>query len=109
MAIAPSLGGINLEDIKAPGCFIIEKTLREKLDIPVIHDDQWGASVVVLAALINALKITNREIMDTKIVVSGAGAAGSAIVKILHTKGAKNILVCDRDGIIFDSRPKFFP
>ncbi|MEK7078509.1 MAG: NADP-dependent malic enzyme [Patescibacteria group bacterium] len=105
LAIAPSLGGINLEDIKAPGCFIIEKTLREKLDIPVIHDDQWGASVVVLAALINALKITNREIMDTKIVVSGAGAAGSAIVKILHTKGAKNILVCDRDGIIFDLRP----
>ena len=104
LAIAPSLGGINLEDIKAPGCFIIEKTLREKLDIPVIHDDQWGASVVVLAALINALKITNREIKDTKIVVSGAGAAGSAIVKILHAKGAKNILVCDRDGIIYDSR-----
>jgi len=105
LVIAPSLGGINLEDIKAPGCFIIEKTLREKLNIPVIHDDQWGASVVVLAALINALKITNREIKDTRIVVSGAGAAGSAIVKILHTKGARNILVCDREGIIYDSRP----
>ena len=105
LAIAPSLGGINLEDIKAPGCFIIEKTLREKLNIPVIHDDQWGASVVVLAALINPLKITNREIKDTRIVVSGAGAAGSAIVKILHTKGARNILVCDREGIIYDSRP----
>lgn len=105
LAISPSLGGINLEDIKAPGCFIIEKTLREKLDIPVIHDDQWGASVVVLAALINALKITNRKIRDTKIVVSGAGAAGSAIVKIIHTKGARNILVCDREGIIYDSRP----
>src|SRR3989338_9827250 len=105
LAIAPSLGGINLEDIKAPGCFIIEKTLREKLNIPVIHDDQWGASVVVLGALINALKITNREIKDTKIVISGAGAAGTAIVKILHTKGARNILVCDREGIIHDSRP----
>ena len=105
LAIAPSLGGINLEDIKAPGCFIIEKTLREKLDIPVIHDDQWGASVVVLGALINALKITSREIKDAKIVVSGAGAAGTAIVKILHTKGARNILVCDREGIIHDSRP----
>jgi malate dehydrogenase (oxaloacetate-decarboxylating) len=105
LAIAPSLGGINLEDIKAPGCFVIEETLRERLSIPVIHDDQWGAAVVVLAGLINSLKITRREIHETKIVISGAGAAGSAIVKMLYSKGARNILVCDRDGIIYDSRP----
>lgn len=104
IAIAPSLGGINLEDIKAPGCFIIEKALREKLDIPVIHDDQWGASVVVLAALINALKVVNKKLNEVTIVVSGAGAAGSAIVKILKQKGANNILVCDREGIIYKGR-----
>lgn len=104
IAIAPSLGGINLEDIKAPGCFTIEKTLREKLDIPVIHDDQWGASVAVLAALINALKVTNKKINEVTIVVSGAGAAGTAIVKLLKEKGTKHILVCDRDGIIFKGR-----
>jgi len=104
LAIAPSLGGINLEDIKAPGCFIIEKTLREKLNIPVIHDDQWGASVVVLAALINALKVVNKKLNEVTIVISGAGAAGSAIVKILKQKGAKNILVCDREGIIYKGR-----
>lgn len=105
LAIAPSLGGINLEDIKAPGCFIIEKTLREKLDIPVIHDDQWGAAVVALAALINALKITKRNINNVRVVVSGAGAAGTAIVKMLHAKGARSILVCDREGIIYTNRP----
>ena len=104
LAIAPSFGGINLEDIKAPECFIIEKTLREKLNIPVIHDDQWGASVVVLAALINALKVADKKIETVTIVVSGAGAAGSAIVKILKQKGAINILACDREGIIYQGR-----
>lgn len=104
LAIAPSFGGINLEDIKAPECFIIEKALREKLDIPVIHDDQWGASVVVLAALTNALKVVDKKINEVTIVVSGAGAAGSAIVKILKQKGAINILSCDRDGIIYQNR-----
>lgn len=104
ITIASSLGGINLEDIKAPECFIIEKALREKLDIPVIHDDQWGASVVVLAALINALKVVSKKLNEITIVVSGAGAAGSAIVKILKQKGAKNILVCDREGIIYQGR-----
>ena len=104
IAIAPSFGGINLEDIAAPQCFFIEKELISKLDIPVFHDDQSGASVVVLAALLNALKVANKELKKIKIVVSGAGAAGSSIVKILHKKGVKNILVCDRDGIIYKNR-----
>lgn len=104
IAIAPSFGGINLEDIAAPQCFFIEKQLKEKLDIPVFHDDQSGASVVVLAGLINALKVVKKDLKKIKIVVSGAGAAGSSIVKILHKKGVKNILVCDRDGIIFKKR-----
>lgn len=103
-AIAPSFGGINLEDIAAPQCFFIEKELKAKLDIPVFHDDQSGASIVVLAALINALKVAKKDLKKVKIIVSGAGAAGSAIVKILHKKGTKNILVCDRDGIIYQRR-----
>lgn len=103
-AIAPSFGGINLEDIAAPACFYIEEELKKMLDIPVFHDDQSGASVVVLAGLINALKVVKKELKKIKIVISGAGAAGSAIVKILHKKGAKNILVCDRDGIIYKRR-----
>jgi malate dehydrogenase (oxaloacetate-decarboxylating) len=102
--IAPNFGGINLEDISAPKCFYIEETLKSKLNIPVFHDDQWGASIVVLAALINALKIAKKELTKTKIVVCGAGAAGSSIVKILYKKGAKNILVCDQQGIIYRSR-----
>lgn len=104
LAISPSFGGINLEDIAAPSCFLIEKTLKEILDIPVIHDDQWGASVVVLAALINALKIVGKKINEVKIVLSGAGAAGSAVVKILKTYGAINIIVCDRGGAIYSKR-----
>lgn len=103
-AIAPSFGGINLEDIAAPQCFFIEKELKLKLDIPVFHDDQSGASVVVLAGLINALKVAKKDLKNIKIVISGAGAAGSSIVKILHKKGVKNILVCDRDGIIYKRR-----
>ena len=102
--IAPSFGGINIEDIAAPQCFFIEKQLKSKLDIPVFHDDQSGASVVVLAALINALKVAKKELHKVKIVISGAGAAGSSIVKILHKKGVKNILVCDREGIIYKRR-----
>lgn len=99
-AIAPVFGGINLEDISAPNCFIVEERLKKELDIPVIHDDQWGASVVVLAALINALKVVHKSLKTSRIVVSGAGAAGSAVVKILYKKGARNILVCDSKGII---------
>lgn len=106
IAIAPSFGGINLEDIAAPQCFFIEKELKSKLDIPVFHDDQSGASVVVLAGLINALKVAKKELHKVKIVISGAGAAGSSIVKILHKKGVKNILVCDREGIIYKRRKR---
>lgn len=98
--ISPSLGGINLEDISAPRCFEIEKKLKEKLDIPVFHDDQHGTAIVVLAGLINALKLVNKKIENTKIVINGAGSAGTAICKLLVSFGAKNILMCDKSGII---------
>lgn len=98
--IAVSFGGINLEDIAAPRCFNIERKLKETLDIPVFHDDQHGTAVVVGAALINALKIVKKAIEDIKIVVNGAGSAGVAIVKFLLHLGAKNIIVCDRNGIL---------
>ena len=98
--IAPTLGGINLEDISAPRCFEIEKKLKERLNIPVFHDDQHGTAIIVLAALINALKIVNKNIQDLKIVVNGAGSAGTAITKLLLSFGAKNIIVCDRDGAL---------
>lgn len=104
--IAGSLGGINLEDISAPRCFEIEKKLKERLDIPVFHDDQHGTAVVVLAALVNALKIVKKNIGDIKIVVSGAGAAGVAITKLLLSSGAKNIIMCDRTGAIYRGRDK---
>lgn len=98
--ISPSLGGINLEDISAPRCFEIEKKLKEKLDIPVFHDDQHGTAIVVLAGLINALKLVNKKIKSTKIVITGAGSAGTAICKLLVSFGAKDILMCDKSGII---------
>ena len=98
--IAPTLGGINLEDISAPRCFEIEKKLKEKLNIPVFHDNQHGTAIIVLSGLINALKIVNKNIEDLKIVVNGAGSAGTAITKLLLSYGAKNIIVCDRDGAL---------
>ena len=103
-AIAPTFGAINLEDIAAPNCFEIEERLRAELDIPVLHDDQWGTAVVVLAGLINALKVTGKKMGRIKIVISGAGAAGTAVIKILKEYGAKNILVLDRAGIIYKAR-----
>ncbi|HEY4496782.1 MAG TPA: NADP-dependent malic enzyme [Candidatus Paceibacterota bacterium] len=99
-AIAPTFGAINLEDISAPRCFEIEERLKQELDIPIMHDDQWGTSVVVLAALINATKLAGKNIKKSRIVILGAGAAGSAIIKILHKYGARNIIAVDRDGII---------
>lgn len=102
--ISPSFGGINLEDISAPRCFEIEKKLKEKLDIPVFHDDQHGTAIVVLAALINSLKIVNKKIEDLKIVVNGAGAAGVSITKLLISSGAKNVILCDRTGSISKKR-----
>ncbi|MCM8820967.1 MAG: NAD-dependent malic enzyme, partial [Candidatus Omnitrophica bacterium] len=100
----PSFGGINLEDISAPRCFEIENRLIKTLPIPVFHDDQHGTAVVVLAALINALKLVNKRIEDIKIVINGAGAAGIAIVKFLHYAGARKMLLCDRSGIICKDR-----
>ncbi len=104
-AIAPSFGGINLEDISAPRCFEVERRLKEELDIPVFHDDQHGTAVVALCALINALKIVHKRIEDVKIVINGPGAAGTAICKLLHLYGAKNILMIDREGILYKGRP----
>lgn len=98
--ISATFGGINLEDIAAPRCFEIEKKLQEKLNIPVFHDDQHGTAIVVTAAVINALKIVKKEIENVKIAVSGAGAAGTAIVKMLINTGAKNIIVSDINGIL---------
>jgi hypothetical protein len=103
-AIAPSFGAINLEDIAAPKCFEIEERLKEELDIPVFHDDQHGTAIVVLAGLINAAKLTNRKLIDCKITVVGAGAAGTAIIKLLNLYGIKNILAVDSRGIINKNR-----
>ncbi|SDA51232.1 malate dehydrogenase (oxaloacetate-decarboxylating) [Lachnospiraceae bacterium G11] len=102
--LAPGFGGINLEDISAPRCFEIETRLKEILDIPVFHDDQHGTAIVVLAGIINALKIVGKEKEACKIVVNGAGAAGIAITKLLLNYGFKNILLCDRTGIIYRGR-----
>ena len=98
--IAPSFGGINLEDIAAPRCFEIEKRLKAELDIPVFHDDQHGTAIVVLAALTNALKVVDKEFKEVKIVINGAGAAGISIAKLLISAGATHVIICDRDGIL---------
>jgi malate dehydrogenase (oxaloacetate-decarboxylating) len=102
--LAPSFGGINLEDISAPRCFEIETRLKNRLDIPVFHDDQHGTAVVVLAALENALRLTGREIETTRVVISGAGAAGVACTKILLAAGVQDIAVTDRKGVLNSNR-----
>ena len=102
--IAPTFGGINLEDIAAPHCFYIEKTLKERLDIPVFHDDQHGTAVIVAAALLNALKLQEKTIDNVRIVFLGAGAAGCSCAKLLKLMGAKNITMVDRKGIIDTNR-----
>jgi len=102
--LAPVFGGINLEDISAPRCFEIEERLKKELDIPVMHDDQHGTATVVLAGLINALKVRNSKKEEVKITVNGSGAAGQAIIKLLLDYGFKNIIVCDREGIIYEGR-----
>ncbi|MFI7131359.1 NAD-dependent malic enzyme [Nonomuraea sp. NPDC050153] len=102
-ALAPVYGGINLEDISAPRCFEIEERLRAELDIPVFHDDQHGTAIVVLAALINALRVVGKRIEDVSIVVSGVGAAGSAIIRLLLQQGATEIVGCDRKGAVYDA------
>ncbi|MBS4842657.1 MULTISPECIES: NADP-dependent malic enzyme [Clostridium] len=99
--IAPGFGGINLEDIGAPRCFEVEKRLKEELDIPVFHDDQHGTAIVVLAGVINALKVVEKKIEDIKVVINGAGAAGTAIAKLLISSGVKNLIACDKVGILY--------
>ncbi len=98
--IAPSFGGINLEDISAPRCFDVERRLRERLEIPVFHDDQHGTAIVVLAGLINACRVTGRQLAQLKVVVAGAGAAGVAVTQLLQLAGATDVVVCDSRGII---------
>lgn len=103
--IAPGFGGINLEDISAPRCFEIEERLKEILDIPVFHDDQHGTAIVVLAGIINALRLTGKKKEECKVVVNGAGSAGIAITKLLLTYGFANVTMCDREGIISKAYP----
>lgn len=102
--IAPTFGGINLEDINSPKCFEIEERLEKELDIPVFHDDQHGTAIVTTAALINALKVVDKKVEDIKVVVSGPGAAGTAIIKMFMHLGVKNIIACDRRGILYKGR-----
>jgi malate dehydrogenase (oxaloacetate-decarboxylating) len=102
--LAPTFGGINLEDISSPRCFEIERRLIERLDIPVFHDDQHGTAVVVMAALLNAVRLTDRELDDLKVVISGAGAAGVAITRMLRGAGVRKIAIVDRQGVIHPDR-----
>lgn len=104
--LAPTFGGINLEDIAAPQCFEIEERLKKELDIPVFHDDQHGTAIVTVAGLVNALKIVNKEMKDLKIVLNGAGAAGIAITKLLYSYGVTNMIMCDTKGAIYEGRPE---
>ena len=102
--IAPTYGGINLEDIKAPQCFDIENELKKTLDIPVFHDDQHGTAIVVVSALLNAYKYLDRDLKTAKIVINGAGAAGQAIARLLFAYGAKTVVLCDTTGAIYEGR-----
>lgn len=104
--IAPGFGGINLEDIGAPRCFEVEAKLKKELDIPVFHDDQHGTAIVVLAGIINALKVVGKKIEDIKVVINGAGAAGTAISNLLLLSGVKNLIACDKVGILYRGMEK---
>lgn len=103
--LAPTFGGVNLEDISAPNCFEIEERLRKELDIPVFHDDQHGTAIVTAAGLINALKITGKKMDEISVVANGAGAAGIAIIKLLLNMGVKDVVMCDSKGAIYEGRP----
>ena len=104
--LAGSFGGVNLEDISAPRCFEIEKQLKECCDIPIFHDDQHGTAVVTLAAMLNALKVVGKKLDEIRVVTSGAGAAGIAIIKLLISMGLKDVVLCDRNGAIYKGRPE---
>jgi malate dehydrogenase (oxaloacetate-decarboxylating) len=108
-AFAPTFGGINLEDIAAPRCFEIERRLRAELDLPIFHDDQHGTAIVVLAALLNALVLVGKRIEDVRVVITGAGAAGTACTNILLAQGARDIIVCDAGGALHSGRPDLDP
>ncbi|WP_047153131.1 NAD(P)-dependent malic enzyme [Aneurinibacillus tyrosinisolvens] len=103
--LEPTFGGINLEDIAAPNCFVIEERLKKELNIPVFHDDQHGTAIVTAAGLLNALKIVNKEMKDISVVANGAGAAGIAISKLLLSMGVKDVIMCDSKGAIYEGRP----
>jgi malate dehydrogenase (oxaloacetate-decarboxylating) len=107
--LAGSFGGVNLEDIAAPRCFEVERRLKECCDIPIFHDDQHGTAVVTLAAMLNALKLTGKKIDEIRVVTSGAGAAGIAIIKLLIALGLKNVVMCDRSGAIYEGRSGLNP
>ena len=102
--LAGSFGGINLEDISAPRCFEIERKLKQRCDIPIFHDDQHGTAVITLAGLLNALKVVGKKIEDIRVVTSGAGAAGTAIIRLLISMGLQNVIMCDRKGAIYEGR-----
>ena len=104
-----SFGGVNLEDIAAPRCFEIERKLKERCSIPIFHDDQHGTAVVVLAALTNALKVVGKDIHDVRVVTCGAGAAGTAIIRLLIARGLTDVIMCDRKGAIYEGRPDLNP
>lgn len=107
--LAGSFGGVNLEDIAAPRCFEIERRLKERCDIPIFHDDQHGTAVVTLAAMVNALKIVNKDIKEISVVAAGAGAAGVAIIKLLMAMGLEDVVMCDRAGAIYKGRDRLDP
>src|SRR5207244_7308167 len=102
--VAPAFGGINLEDIAAPSCFIVERLLRERLDIPVFHDDQHGTAIVVLAGLRNAAAVVGRELASLRVVIAGAGAAGIATARLLRLAGVTDVAITDRHGIVHSPR-----
>jgi malate dehydrogenase (oxaloacetate-decarboxylating) len=103
--LEPTFGGVNLEDIAAPNCFVIEERLKKETNIPVFHDDQHGTAIVTVAGLVNALKLAGKSMSNIRIVASGAGAAGIAIIKLLYTYGVRDIIMCDSKGAIFENRP----
>ncbi|MGH3085480.1 MAG: NAD(P)-dependent malic enzyme, partial [Gaiellaceae bacterium] len=109
VAIAPVFGGINLEDISAPRCFEVERRLREQLDIPVFHDDQHGTAIVTLAAFINALQVAGKRPEEVRVVITGVGAAGTAVTKALLAAGVQEIVGCDREGALYRGRPGLTP